>query len=158
MDKPSSIKQSKVAHKQHLGELLVKYGLINRSQLREALKRQGQLGGQIGSILIDMGFVSTDDLLNFLSKQLGVPSANLFNLDIDQEVLKLLPLDKIKTMKILPVSTDENSLTLAMVNPQDMMTGLGTWESTFLTPDKFTAIWKVEGVKILEFIYIRVKE
>jgi twitching motility protein PilT len=122
MDKPSGIKQSKVSKRQPLGELLVEYGLINGNQLQEALKRQGQLGGQIGSILLDMGFVSTDDLLDFLSKQLGVPSANLFKLDIDQEVLKLLPLDKIKRMKILPVATDENSLTLAMVNPQDMMT------------------------------------
>ena len=42
--------------------------------------------------------------------------------------------------------------------PQDMKTGLGTWECTFLTPDKFTAIWKVEGVKKGEFIYTRVKE
>lgn len=121
MGKASLIKPGKVSKKQPLGELLVEYGLIDHNQLQQALKRQGQLGGQIGSILIDMGFISTDDLLNFLSKQLGVPSANLFNLDIDQEVLKLLPLDKIKTMKILPVATDENSLTLAMVNPQDMM-------------------------------------
>jgi twitching motility protein PilT len=122
MDKPAGANGKKVPQRQRLGALLVEYGLINENQLRDALKRQGQLGGQIGSILIDMGFVSTDDLLNFLSKQLGVPSANLFNLDIDQEVLKLLPLDKIKTMKILPVATDEHSLTLAMVNPQDMMT------------------------------------
>ena len=42
--------------------------------------------------------------------------------------------------------------------PQDMKTGLGTWECTFLTPDKFTAIWKVKGVKIVEYIYIRVKK
>ena len=122
MVKPSGIKESKVSKRQPLGELLVEYGLINQNQLQEGLKRQGQLGGQIGSILIDMGFISTDDLLDFLSKQLGVPSANLFNLDINQEVLKLLPVDKIKTMKILPVATDENFLTLAMVNPQDMMT------------------------------------
>ena len=42
--------------------------------------------------------------------------------------------------------------------PQDMKTGLGTWECTFLKPDKFTAIWKVEGVKKGELIYTRVKE
>ena len=42
--------------------------------------------------------------------------------------------------------------------PQDMKTGLGTWECTFITPDKFTAIWKVKGVKKGELIYIRVKE
>ena len=42
--------------------------------------------------------------------------------------------------------------------PQDMKTGLGTWECTFLTPDKFTAIWKVKGVKMGGFTYIRVIE
>ena len=42
--------------------------------------------------------------------------------------------------------------------PEDMKTVLGTWECTFLTPDKFTATWKIEGVKIREYIYIRVKE
>ena len=42
--------------------------------------------------------------------------------------------------------------------PQDEKTGLGTWECTFLTPDKLSTIWKVQGVKIIEYIYIRVKE
>ena len=42
--------------------------------------------------------------------------------------------------------------------PQDMKMGLGTWECTFLTPDKFTAIWKVKGVKMGGFTYIRVIE
>ncbi len=42
--------------------------------------------------------------------------------------------------------------------PQDEKTGLGTWEGTFLTTDKLSTIWKVQGVKIIEYIYIRVKE
>ncbi len=116
------MKQRNTSKGQRLGELLVEYDLISENQLQEGLKRQGQLGGQIGSVLIEMGFITIDDLLDFLSKQLGVPSANLFKLDIDQDVLKLLPLDKIKTMKALPLATDNHSLTLGMVDPQDMMT------------------------------------
>ena len=42
--------------------------------------------------------------------------------------------------------------------PQDNKAVLGTWESTLLTPDKFTTTWKVEGVKVMELFYIRVKE
>ena len=42
--------------------------------------------------------------------------------------------------------------------PQEKKTGLGFWECTFVTPDKFTAIWKVKGVKRLELIYTRVKD
>lgn len=42
--------------------------------------------------------------------------------------------------------------------PQDEKTALGTWEVTFLTPDKFIAIWKIESVKKGGFTYIRVTE
>lgn len=37
-------------------------------------------------------------------------------------------------------------------------TVLETWECTFISPDKFTAIRKVKGVKKNELLYIRVKE
>jgi twitching motility protein PilT len=107
--------------KQRLGELLVEQGLITSHQLKEALKRQSQVGGQIGSVLVEMGVITTDTLLNFLSQQLGIPSVNLFKIDISPDVLKLMPIDKIKSMKVLPVSIDENSVTLAMVNPRDML-------------------------------------
>lgn len=107
--------------KQRLGELLIEQGLISTIQLKDALRRQSQVGGQIGSILVEMGFITIDDLLNFLNKQLGVPSVNLFKVDITPELLKLMPLEKIKTMKVIPLSIDENSVTLAMVNPHDMI-------------------------------------
>lgn len=107
--------------KQRLGELLVQHGLITTNQLKDALKRQAQVGGQIGSVLVEMGFITLDTLMNFLSHQLGVPSANLFKIDISPNVLKLMPLEKIKSMKVLPISLDENTVTLAMVNPRDMI-------------------------------------
>ena len=107
--------------KQRLGELLIEQGLISTIQLKDALRKQSQVGGQIGSILVEMGFITIDDLLNFLNKQLGVPSVNLFKVDITPELLKLMPLEKIKTMKVIPLSIDENSVTLAMVNPHDMI-------------------------------------
>ncbi len=107
--------------KQRLGELLVEEGLITSNQLKEALRRQAQVGGQIGSILIEMGFITTDQLLEYLSKQLGVPYVNLMKIDVDPEILKILPFEKIKTMKVLPLGIDKDAVTLAMVNPHDMM-------------------------------------
>lgn len=86
------------------------------------MKRQAQVGGQIGSILVEMGFITIDNLLDFLSKQLVVPSVNLFKVDIKPEILKLMPVEKFMTMKVLPLSIDENLVTLAMVNPLDLIT------------------------------------
>jgi twitching motility protein PilT len=138
----TGMKQQRQMKRQGFGELLVEEGLINTDQLNAALKRQGQMGGQIGSILVDMGFITIDDLLNFLSKQLGVPSVNLFKLDLDQEVLKLLPLEKINAMGVLPLGMDKDSLTLAMVNPQDM---------TALREIEFTLGRKVHPVVVPAF-------
>ncbi len=107
--------------KQRLGELLVEHGLINTNQLKEALKRQAQVGGQLGSILVEMGIITNEDLLIFLSQQLGIPATNLFKLNIEPDILKLLPIEKIKAMKVIPVSIDESTVTLAMVNPKDML-------------------------------------
>lgn len=108
--------------RQKLGELLVEAGLITTNQLKDALKRQAQVGGQIGSILIEMGFITTDDLLNFLSRQLGVPGVNLLNVEIDPSLLKIIPVEKIQRMKVIPIGLDDDTVTLAMVNPHDIMT------------------------------------
>ena len=101
-----------------LGEILVKYGIITQDMLKNALRRQSQVGGQFGSILIEMGYVSTDTLLDFLSKQFGVPALNLFKVDVPSNVLQSMPLKKIKEYKVLPLEIDKK-ITLAMVNPND---------------------------------------
>ncbi|MBE0425667.1 MAG: hypothetical protein IBX72_03365 [Nitrospirae bacterium] len=110
-----------IKKKQRIGELLVEHGLINTNQLKEALKRQAQAGGHIGSVLVEMGFITLDNLLGFLSQQLGIPSVNLSKIEISPETLKIMPVEKIKAMKVLPISIDEGSVTLAMVNPRDML-------------------------------------
>jgi twitching motility protein PilT len=106
--------------KLRLGEILVKNKILTPKKLENALKRQNQVGGQIGSILIEMGYITTDTLLNFLSKQFGVPAANLLKLDIDPQIIKILPFDKIQEYKVIPLKVDDK-VTLAMINPRDFI-------------------------------------
>ncbi len=113
-------KEIKKIQKPKLGELLVAYEIITPAMLENALQRQSQVGGQIGSTLIEMGYLTTDALLEFLGKQLGVPSVNLFKLDIPPETLQALPLEKIKEFKAIPLEIDDKLL-LAMVNPKDYL-------------------------------------
>jgi twitching motility protein PilT len=104
-----------------LGELLVERGLIDANQLKDSLKKQARVGGHLGSILVEMGFITTDDLLTVLSRQFGTPSADLFKIDVSPGVLKVMPLEKIKALKVIPIGVDRNSVTLAMVNPHDLI-------------------------------------
>ena len=57
-------------------------GLVSAEQFQQVLKRQAQAGGQLGSILIEMGFVALDDLLDLLSRKFGVPGMNLYQRNI----------------------------------------------------------------------------
>lgn len=79
------------AQKNLLGEALVSHNLINHDQLEKALHRRTQVDMPLGSILIEMGFVTVDNMLAFLSQKFGVPSANLFKVDIKPEVLRFIP-------------------------------------------------------------------
>src|SRR6056297_1359836 len=91
------------AQKNLLGEALVSHNLINHEQLEKALERRTQVDMPLGSILIEMGFVTVDKMLSFLSQKFGVPPVNLFKVDIKPEVLRLIPQEKMKKFRILPV-------------------------------------------------------
>lgn len=51
-----------------LGEILVKNSLITEQQLEEALKEQSQKGGYLGQLLINKGWVSSQDINNALQQ------------------------------------------------------------------------------------------
>jgi len=56
-----------------LGELLLDAGLVGPADLERGLALQLKLGGRIGSVLMRIGAVSEDNLLQVLSRQLGLP-------------------------------------------------------------------------------------
>src|SRR2546427_575185 len=72
-----------------LGDLLVADGLLTAEQLKKALAEQKGTPEKIGTVLIRLNLINEDQLIGFLSRQYGVPSITLAQLDIDQDILKL---------------------------------------------------------------------
>ncbi len=122
MTEPQESKDSKQSKRRRIGEQLMESGLINADQLQQVLKHQAQAGGLLGSIMIEMGFVALDDLLDLLSRKYGVPGVNLYHRNIKKEVLQLLTPQKMEALQVLPLAVDGQNLALAMVNPQDYTT------------------------------------
>jgi len=102
-----------------IGELLVQEGLINPVQLKEATRIQSQFGGCLCSTLVELGYISINDALDLLSKQIGVAGINLFETGIDPAAIKTLPLKKMKEYRAIPFSLTSSGISLAMVNPRD---------------------------------------
>ena len=104
-----------------LGERLIEAGLITKAQLEEALREQKRSGGLLGSNLIRLGHIREEDLLQFLSQQYGFPSVDISQMEIPQDVLRLVPVDVVQKHKVLPVSRAGSTLVLAMTDPTNYL-------------------------------------
>jgi type IV pilus assembly protein PilB len=105
---------------QRLGDLLVKEKVITQEQLEQATKLQKESHTRLASALVKLGFLSDEDVTNFLSRQYGVPAINLSYFEIDPAVVKLIPYETAKRYQILPLSRVGASLTIAMVDPTNV--------------------------------------
>src|SRR5919198_1038318 len=105
---------------QRLGDLLVKEKVITKEQLDRALAEQKKNGSRLGSVLVKLGYVSDEEVTNFLSRQYGVPAINLQYFELDPSVTKLIPEETARKHQILPLSRVGASLTIAMVDPTNV--------------------------------------
>ncbi len=103
-----------------LGEILVKSRVITEEQLKEALKRQYQQGGFLGTNLVLLGYVDEEKLLNVLSSKLGIQTINLTGHEISPRLQGLIPFDKVKLHNVLPVAEEGNTVVVAMADPTDI--------------------------------------
>src|SRR5881296_2981013 len=103
-----------------LGDLLVADGLLTAEQLKKALAEQKGSPEKIGTVLIRLNLINEDQLIGFLSRQYGVPSITLAQLDINQDVLKLVPAPIARKYEVIPVRKMGNSLALAMADPTNV--------------------------------------
>jgi len=107
-----------------LGELLIKEGLINQSQLEKAIVIQRQEGGRLGEILIKLEMLKESQLVEALGKQLKIPYFSLggeLKPAFDQNLDTLIPKDFAQRNILIPLSRTLNSLTVAMFDPLNLI-------------------------------------
>src|ERR1700751_4315503 len=104
-----------------LGDLLVAEGLITEEQLGKALAEQRGSTEKLGSILLKLNYIQEEQLIGFLSRQYGIPSITLSQLDLDSEVLRLIPASVAKKYDVLPIARQGSTLTVAMADPTNLL-------------------------------------
>lgn len=115
------------SHSNRIGHLLLEARIITPEQLEVALKRQRQCGERIGSVLLQLGHLNTETLLDFLRQHSGVPSIDLFSINIDPSVLNALTFEQMKQFKALPIIPSTKGLFVAMADPNNI-TAIGELE------------------------------
>jgi len=106
---------------ERLGELLIKRNYITPEQLKRALEEQKMKGGRLESNLVRLGYIKEDELLSFLSAQYRVPSVKISKMEVNPNVIKLVPSSLSKKYFILPINRVGPKLTLAMADPSNIV-------------------------------------
>ncbi len=118
----ASVKDQSGAGRMRLGEMLRKQGYITAKQLDEALQYQKKHGGRLGSILVRLGYIEEDTILNFLSRIHHFPAVDISKNPPDPKVLELVPYELAKRYMAFPLKLDGDTLHITMAEPTD--TGL----------------------------------
>src|SRR5665648_1032969 len=104
-----------------IGDILIEKGSITHQQLKKALEMQKNGNKkQLGEIFVEIGVITREELYEVLQYVYETEYVDLSNYVIDPEVISLIP-DKVALQfKLIPISKNDNELTIAMANPLDV--------------------------------------
>src|SRR5690348_8142546 len=105
----------------HIGELLLEHQLLTPEQLATAVAQQNATGGKLGEILIDLGYIKEDKLLDLVAKQLQIPYVDLKNYAFVPDVVHLLPELYARNLRAIVLAKEATDLVVGMVDPQNIV-------------------------------------
>ena len=106
-----------------LGQILVDLGFITDQQLTLLLEEQAAHPTEkIGKLAEEMGLVTDEQLTVALAEQLGLQVFNLGDAQIPREVLREISDTMAQMYKVVPVKMEDNTLTVATCEPQNLST------------------------------------
>ncbi len=103
-----------------LGEQLLGAGVINPDQLEEALRRQQATGLKLGETLIQLGFVTEEEILPYVGRRLNIPAVRLRDGMVDPRVVRLIPREKAESLDAVALFRVRDTLSVAMAEPQHL--------------------------------------
>src|SRR5688500_4336029 len=104
-----------------IGQILVDLGYVSDDQLELLLDAQQQRPGQmLGQVAMDMGLLNDEQLAQALAEQLHLRVVTLGDLHIEPKVLEMVTEPMAQMYRIIPTEFDGNTLTVAMCDPQNV--------------------------------------
>ncbi len=104
-----------------LGQILVDLGFITDEQLEMLLDEQQQRPGEmLGSVAEDMGLITDDQLAQGLAEQMNMQVVSLGEIELESDLIGTISDTMAQMYRVIPVMKDETSLTLATCDPQNL--------------------------------------
>lgn len=97
--------------------ILVDAGIVTPEQVDLGLVRQVETGRLIGETLVELGFTTEENIAWALSKQLGIPYADVMPDTIDVELIQRFPLALLRRAQAAPLFKSDDGIVVAMADP-----------------------------------------
>lgn len=143
--------------KTYIAEMLLDNHMITEKQLDDAMKIQENSDKKIGEILVDLGFINENQLIELLSQQLNVPFIDLRNYLIQPELVKILPEFYARHFRAIVLKKEDDSYLIGMVDPQDLLAH-DEIERILKSKIKIALIREDDLLSVLDTIYRRSEE
>jgi len=115
----ATIRDQSGAGKAKLGELLSKEGYITSAQLNHALNYQKTNPLRLGSILIKLGYIDEETIVNVLSRIYNYPAVVISKSSPEPEALKIISYEVAKKYMVFPLKFEGENLVVTMSEPTD---------------------------------------
>lgn len=106
---------------EEIGNMLLDEGFVTKRQLEKATAEAERQKLPLQKVLVSMGFVSDKDIVESVGKQLGFRFVDVDTLPLDSDLVKSIPEHLAKRYNVIPIAQQENKLTLAMADPQNVL-------------------------------------
>ncbi|MHB8836162.1 MAG: GspE/PulE family protein [Candidatus Methylomirabilia bacterium] len=96
-------------------------GLLTPEQLAEALREQERSGDRLGRVVGRAFNIAEEEIVQVLSRQLGIRVVDLSAVLIDPQVLRLVPERLARLHQAVPVYSENGELLVAMADPLNVL-------------------------------------
>ncbi len=102
---------------QIIEKMLKSVGFLKDEQIKDALRQQRDTRERLSLILLTKDYIKDENIRNMVVMQLGIKLEKIKDVKIDQHVIRKVPVTFAHHHRIIPISLDNNILTLATDNP-----------------------------------------
>lgn len=107
--------------RRHLGEVLVRAGVVRERDIERALGVQRVKGGRLGSLLVELELCTEEAIRTALHEQLKVEVVDLQRIRPDPGLFDLLSTELIHKYRAVPLKKENRKLWIAMVDPYNLV-------------------------------------
>jgi len=145
------------AKKIRLGDLLVQHKAISQEQLNTALADQKTSGRKLGRVLIENGYLTEEQLLAFLARQLNIPLVDLKRFNMKPEIVRLIPEIQARRFRVLALEDSREGLLVGMADPTDIF-AYDELSRVLRRPLRLAVVKEADLLKAVDLFYRRTAE